>query len=143
MAYAGHRGSDWPRVHPASGPNAEAVIRPGIRIGSLTAEASIQTSLNSDRVIAVTIEAAGLNTSPSRRAGAYDELKRLLIEKYGAPKDEQTHRGTNPGDTVHLALWTFPGTSITLTWSETTPRYGLGYVTIRYQQVDKKALDIL
>lgn len=127
------------------GPNIVVVDRllvPGIAIGGLTARAAIQTARESDRISAVTLDLAGLDASPRRRAEAFDQVKQLLMQKYGRPKDENSRR-TPEGDTEHTVVWNFPATSITLTWQETTPRYALGFVTLRYQAVDRKALDIL
>jgi hypothetical protein len=39
-------------------------------------------------------------------------------------------------------VWTFPSTSITLLRVHSL-RYGFGYVTINYEAIDKKALDVL
>jgi len=47
------------------------------------------------------------------------------------------------GDNVrNNDVWTFPSTSITLLWVEGR-RYAHGYVTIGYEAVDKKALNVL
>ncbi len=125
------------------GPNfvlIDRIIVKNIRIGDTTASAAIQTKRNSDVVTAVTIEAAGLHDP--RRADIFTMLKTMLIEKYGTPKNED-RKADGRGNTDSTVVWSFPSTSIMLLWSEASPRYGFGYVTIRYEAVDKKALDAL
>ena len=67
-------------------------------------------------------------------------IKALVIEKYGAPTNED--RTTERDSLIRTVLWSLPTTTITLIWSESS-RYQLGYVSLRYKAVDKKALDIL
>jgi hypothetical protein len=125
------------------GPNFTLIDRltiKNVKIGDITASASIQTGRNSEVVCAVTINAAEMRDLASSRARTFDSLKRLLIEKYGAPKSEDrkpTGRGVEMA-----AIWTLPSTSITLRWYE-IPGSDLGFVTIEYRAVDKKALDVL
>ncbi len=129
----------------APGPNFVLInkfIVNDVKIGDIVAKAAVQTARNSDVVSAVTIEAAGLDETPGKRADTFSTLKRLLIEKYGTPKNED-RKQDGRGDTDSTLLWIFPSTSITLLWSESSGRYGIGYVTIRYKAVDKKSSDLL
>jgi hypothetical protein len=127
------------------GPNLALIDRlmlAGIPIGNLTAEAAIQTAPGSDKVSAVTLSVGDLYDNPANRSAAFTTLQRLLTEKYGPPKVEPIHSAGRSG-TIRNVLWTFPATSITLTWHESSGRYGIGYVRIRYEAVDHKASDVL
>src|ERR1051326_6817810 len=93
------------------GPNLALIDRlmlAGIPIGNLTPEAAIQTAPGSDKVSAATLPTG----APPHPAGR--------------------------GRTTRNVLWTFPATSISRTWHESSGRYGIGYVRIRYEAVDTK-----
>ena len=69
----------------------------------------------------------------------------MLVEKYGAPKtsDRKSVGSLSSSEDIETTVfWSFPSTSITLTWSDYA-RYHVGYVKIEYKAVDKKALDTL
>jgi hypothetical protein len=127
------------------GPNfvlIDRIIVKGVRIGDIrTEEVAVQTARDSDAVTAVTIRAVGINETPSIRSDAFATLKRLLIDKYGTPRNED-RKPSGRGAIDSIVLWSFPSTPITLLWSETSG-YGLGYVTVQYRAVDKKILDSL
>ena len=77
----------------------------------------------------------------------FDTLRRLLIEKYGAPVHEDSKRepGYTPtGDLIKTVLWVFPSTSITLELSNQIGSVPpMGSVKLDYKATDKKALDKL
>jgi hypothetical protein len=126
------------------GPNFIFIDRltvPNVKIGELEMKASLQTPKGSDQIKQVSITLKAPLESPSFiRSGAFDRLKGLLIEKYGAPANED--RTAERSSIIKTLLWSLPSTTITLIWSEGT-RYELGYVELRYKAVDKKALDVL
>lgn len=103
----------------------------------LVGRCGIQTKRNSDAVTSIQIRFGQVRDDPSTRERAFDILKRLLIEKYGSPKNED--RKAEPEDIKSTVLWTFPSTSITLLRSEST-RYGLGYLTVTYRAAEKNIL---
>jgi hypothetical protein len=126
------------------GPNfifIDRITLPNVKIGDLEMEASLQTPKGSDQIRQVSISLKADMQAPSFvRSAAYDRLKALVIEKYGSPTNEDK---TDERDkVVKTVLWSLPTTTITLIWSEGS-RYQLGYVSLTYKAVDKKALDAL
>lgn len=93
--------------------------------------ALIETKPNSNFISAVRIEAAQFEDSAAHREYAFSKLKKLLTAKYGTPKST----------TAEEVIWTFPSTSITLSRIESG--VGLGFVTVFYEALDKKAMDAL
>lgn len=126
------------------GPNfilIDRIIINRLDIGSLKVRAAVMTNRDSEVISAVRIEAAmGHDPQVPARGDIFTNLKTMLIEKYGSPKNED--RKTDKGDIDSTVLWSFPSTSITLAWTE-VPQYDLGYITINYKAVDKKALGVL
>jgi hypothetical protein len=125
------------------GPSFTAIDRltiPRINIGDAKATASIQTKRESDKVSSVAIQVGDEADTPTVRSGNFDDTKKLLIEKYGQPKTED--RKPDSGYMRSTVVWTFPSTSITLLLVE-SQRFDIGYVSISYEAVDKKALDAL
>ena len=112
-----------------------------IQIGRITAEAAVQTEQDSNQVVAVRIKATGVSATGLLRTSTYTTLKHLLIAKYGTPQNED-HNPYGSGGTDTRALWLFPSTSITLRWTEMGDGQS-GFVTIRYEALDGKALDAL
>jgi hypothetical protein len=120
----------------------ERILVKGLHIGNLGVSASVYTMQNSEKIVAVTLNASDMHDPPAHRADVFSTLKTLLIQKYGTPKNE--NRGPDgKGDVEQTVLWTFPSTTLTLTWYETEPRYALGFVRIRYRAVDKDASSVL
>jgi hypothetical protein len=74
------------------------------------------------------------------RREAFERLRALLIEKYGAPTNDDAT--TERDHLLKTVIWALPTTTIALTWSESS-RHQLGYVSLEYKAVDKKALDTL
>ena len=111
-----------------------------VKFGDINTKAAIETKVGSNLVSAVEIFAADWMEHPTDRAtdGAkFTTLKALLIEKYGAPKNQgSTTDDIELGRTVD---WIFPSTSISLRWSEASAAKYTGNVTISYHAVDKKA----
>lgn len=131
-----------PRV--ATPPDAILVDRfviNDIQIGRITAEAAVQTERDSNQVVAVRIRATGASATGVLRTSTFSTLKHLLIAKYGPPQNED-HNPYGNGGTDTRVLWLFPSTSITLRWSEMSNGES-GFVTIRYEAIDGKALDAL
>lgn len=93
--------------------------------------ALIETKPDSNFISAVSIEAAQFEDSAAHREYAFSKLKKLLTAKYGTPKSA----------TAEEVIWTFPSTSITLSRIESG--VGLGFVTVFYEALDKKAMDAL
>lgn len=112
-----------------------------LQIGRITAEAAVQTEPDSNQVVAVRIRATGASATALARTNAFSTLKHLLIVKYGTPQSED-HSPIGNGGSDHRVLWLFPSTSITLRWSETSNGEH-SFVTIRYEAIDRKALDAL
>ena len=112
-----------------------------IQIGRITAEAAIETEQDSDQVVAVRLRATGASASGPARTSTFSSLKHLLIAKYGAPQSED-HSPFGNGGTDHRVLWLFPSTSITLRWTEMGNGEN-GFVAVRYEALDRKALDAL
>ncbi len=112
-----------------------------IQIGRITAEAAIQTERDSNQVVAVRIRATGPMSTGMARTSTYSTLKHLLITKYGTPQNED-HSPYGTGGTDSRVLWLFPSTSITLRWSEMGNGEN-GVVTIKYEALDRNALDAL
>jgi hypothetical protein len=82
------------------------------------------------------------------RRQVFDHLKRLLIEKYGDPKSNETRQDNryalNPREETTV-LWVFPSTSIDLRLVVPTrfdnPRYRMpGWLLIEYTVVKQSAL---
>lgn len=126
------------------GPNfifIDRITLPNVKVGDLEMKASLQVPKGSDQIKQVSLSLKADMQAPSfMRSGAFERLKALLIEKYGAPTNED---GTTEREhLVKTVLWSLPTTTITLIWSESS-RYQLGYVSLRYKAVDKKALDTL
>lgn len=137
-------GSDASDPTERSGPNfklIEKILVREVKVGDLTAKASIQTARGSDLITAVTLGFGVLRDGISYRSSGFSTLKRLLIEKYGPPKTED-RKPADRGDIESIASWILPSTTITLLWHE-SPRYDLGYLTLQYQARDKAALDVL
>ena len=102
----------------------------------------IRTKQNSDKVCVVSLLASpvAVEEVPGARSQVFDGLKAMLAEKYGKPTYSDTKsEGT---DIEFKVVWSFPSTSITLTLSDEA-RHHVGYVSVEYKAVDKKALDIL
>jgi hypothetical protein len=131
-----------PRV--ATPPDAILVDRfiiTDLHIGRIVAEAAVGTERDSNQVVAVRIRAAGPIASPRERSDTFSALKQLLIVKYRTPQNEdQSPDGS--GSTDSRVFWVFPSTSITLWWNERTNGEH-GFVAIRYEALDRKALDAL
>jgi hypothetical protein len=131
-----------PRV--AAPPDAILIDRfivTDIQIGRITAEATVQTEQGADQVVAVRIRATGPSASGLSRASTYSTLKHLLITKYGAPQNED-HNPIAGGGSDNRVLWLFPSTSITLRWTEVSSDGG-GFVSVRYEALDRAALENL
>jgi hypothetical protein len=79
--------------------------------------------------------------SDTRKGSAqdFDDIRTLLTHKYGNPSSDENK--VEYGDSVEVALWVFPSTSIDL--KVTKKGYGLGMIMLRYIGVDKNALDSL
>jgi hypothetical protein len=73
------------------------------------------------------------------RGAAYTDIKNLLTQKYGRPREDKDREG---GAEDHSATWTFPSTVITLFWVE-TKRLDFGVLNLQYTATDKKALGVL
>lgn len=116
------------------------IVLGSVPVGDLHCKVSIQAKRNSETIVAVTLTTGPVDEPPSFRATAFDTLKRLLIQKYGQPKSDD--RRAESGHVVTVVLWNLPSTTITLKRSEGS-RYGIGYVSLQYAAVDKKALDII
>jgi hypothetical protein len=118
-----------------------------VQIGAGTGTVKIQTKQNSDLVCVVTLLASppAVEEIPGERPMLFDRLNGMLVEKYGTPKtsDRKSVRSLSGSDSIETTVfWSFPSTSITLRWSE-APRFHVGYVSIEYKAVDKKALNTL
>ena len=124
------------------GPNFVAIDRltiPNVKIGDVEVSASIQTPRGSDQITQISISLkADMQAPVFVRSHAFQRLKELLIEKYGRVTNED--RTTERDDLTSRLLWSLQSTTITLIWREST-KYQLGYVSLRYKAVDKKALD--
>jgi len=107
-------------------------------IGDVHCRVSIESKKGSNVIGGVTIS-TGVSHDISSRENAFDSFRKLLIEKYGQPKNED--RSAEGGSIRTNALWTFPSTSITLRRSES--RYSNGYVSIEYRAADKDALKVV
>lgn len=119
----------------------DRLIVTDIQIGRITAEAAVQTERESNQVVAVRLRATGASISGTQRTNTFSTLKQLLIAKYGAPQSEDRNPHGSAG-TDSRVLWLFPSTSITLRWSEIGNAEN-GFVSIRYEALDRKALDAL
>jgi len=131
-----------PRV--ATSPEAlltDRFIVTDLRIGRITAEAAVQTELESSQVVAVRLRVTGASATGPARTGTFSTLKHLLIMKYGSPQDEY-HSPYGSGEIDTRLLWLFPSTSITLRWSEANNGEN-SFITIRYEALDGRALDAL
>ena len=118
-----------------------------VQIGLGTGTVNIQTKQDSDLVCVVTLLASppAVEEAPGERAMLFERLKAMLIEKYGQPKasDRSPIASLSRTESVKTTvLWSFPSTSITLKWSDDA-KYHVGYVSIEYKAVDKKALETL
>ena len=70
----------------------------------------------------------------------FDTLKRLLIERYGVPADQQEKKNSRPGETLdRTVFWRLPSTSISLSWLESKEFDG-GLVSVDYTRVEKTPL---
>ena len=82
----------------------------------------------------------GLPSSPpSAGPRDFDSLRTMLIQKYGAPANEETKRGEN----THLiknVLWKFPSTSILLSLEQSASLPNLGTIYLEYTATGKQAL---
>jgi len=121
-----------------------------VQIGLEQGDVTIQTKRNSDVVCVVTLLASppAEEKSPGRRAEVFDSLHEMLVEKYGAPAifDRKSVASIVANeDIVTKVVWSFPSTYITLRWSDDAwnARHHVGYVSIAYKAVDRKALDTL
>jgi hypothetical protein len=127
------------------GPNfadIERLVIKNLAVSDLVGQCSIFAKRGSDVVTSVAIRFGEIRDDPSSRERSFDELKRLLIEKYGQPKNEdrKVEPATVRGQTIiSTVLWTFPSTSISLLRSESTA-YGHGYVTVTYRQKEQTVL---
>jgi len=76
---------------------------------------------------------------PARtRRGIFDDMKKLLLEKYGAPKsNENRMEGAFERTTM---LWVFPSTLIELQLSQSVRFAQLGRLSISYRSVGKNPL---
>lgn len=74
------------------GPNFTDIERltiNNLQVGDdLVGRCGIQTKRNSDAVTSIEIRFGQVRDDPSTRERGFDILKRLLIEKYGTPKNE-------------------------------------------------------
>jgi|GEM_PF-2545416 len=114
-----------------------------IQIGRITADAAVETEQGGNAVVAVRLRVTGPAGSALARTSAYATLKHLLIAKYGAPQNED-HSPYGNGGMDNRVLWLFPSTSITLRWSELPGGdANAGFVAIRYEALDRSALDML
>jgi hypothetical protein len=78
------------------------------------------------------------NDCPRKRT--FESLKQSLIEKYGKPADQNSSTTRSIQGVVivlQTVLWSFPSTSIKLSWDEGG---GIGMVVILYRQILKKPL---
>jgi hypothetical protein len=106
-----------------------------VRLGQLTADASIEFYPDKDYLSAVSLK---VDDSVSR-SSAFESLKQGLIEKYGKPANEDQSSELNThGDrsVTKTILWNLKSSTIRLTWFD----YGSsGYVGVRYSErkIDK------
>jgi hypothetical protein len=138
-AFQGHV-SDPGVATPPDALLVERFIVNDLQIGRISAEAAVESEVESNQVVAVRIRATGPRSAPQARVSTFSTLKHLLIVKYGTPQSED-HSPYGNGETDNRVLWLFPSTSITLRWSESGG--GDGFVTIRYEALDRSALDAL
>lgn len=109
-------------------------------IGGLPCTATIETDRDTDSIASVTLKPGkAFQEHPQLRTSAFDQLKELLIQKYGKPKIDDVRQEN--GNVNSKILWSFPSTIIELYRSEGS--YDLGYVLLTYHAVDKKALNAL
>jgi hypothetical protein len=119
-----------------------------VQIGRVNAIVNIVTKKDSDFVCAVTllptIESTSVPTAHIQAPALFEDLKQMLIEKYGQPKTSGAV--TDPGILSQgvrtTAFWSFPSTTITLI-GEHSEKYHTGFVSVTYEPVDRKALDKL
>jgi hypothetical protein len=137
-AFQGHV-SDSRVATPPDALLVERFIVNDLQIGRITAEAAVETERDANAVVAVRLRATG--AAGQTRTSTYSTLKHLLIMKYGAPQNED-HSPYGNGGTDSRVLWLFPSTSITLRWSESA-NGDSGFVTIRYEALDRSALEAL
>lgn len=114
-----------------------------VTVGAIAGRASIQSARGASTITSVTLTMADVQHTPAQRTAVYTELKSMLLQKYAAPRDEQT-RPNGTGSIHRTVNWNFDTTSITLLWSEGSGRGNVfGYVTIQYRALDRTALDVL
>jgi hypothetical protein len=106
-----------------------------VKVGDIDMSAVASAKHGSDRVTRVQLLWVyyGHSEAGSGRAG-FDTIRTLLIQKYGAPANDETK--TKFGDPVREVLWTFPSTSIVLEFTHVS-------IGITYAATDKKALGVL
>jgi hypothetical protein len=124
----------------------EKLVIKDLPVGDLIAECGLYTQRNSAVVTSVSLVFGKLEGLPLTRELSFDTLKRLLIEKYGQPKNEDRKSEPDPvvgGQRVSsTVLWISPSTSITLLRLESIG-YGTGYVKLTYRAADNKAKSVL
>lgn len=148
------------RVDP-QGPDSQSFTVKDVMIGDIAATALVVSARNSNRVGLVTIQATKYELivgdelvqsgAVANQIQTFSTLKRLLIEKYGTPKNED-HKPDGRGYMNSTVLWVFPTTSIILelhepSASEVQQALRLrmptsGHVTVQYRAIDK-SLDSL
>jgi hypothetical protein len=76
------------------------------------------------------------SSAPSAGPQDFETLKTILIQKYGAPANEEVKRGEN-FRLLKTVLWTFPSTSILLTLEQSSSLPNLGNIFVEYTAIDR------
>lgn len=101
-------------------------------IGDIKMHVKIQAAYKSTKIIGVELSDLIGKNGPDN----FDTLKALLIQKYGAPSNQET-KIDEIGAHVRSILWTLPSTAILLTIRQEATLF------LEYKATDKKALDKL
>jgi hypothetical protein len=114
----------------------EKLVIDNFAVGDIKMKVSIETLPNSNLIKEVTFSLADESQS---RGAAYTDIKNLLTQRYGRPREDKDREG---GAEDNSATWTFPSTVITLFWVE-TKRLDFGVLSLQYTATDKKVLGVL
>jgi hypothetical protein len=106
---------------------------PPVKINNIEMRAYASTNEGTERISKVAL-LWGFNDAGFSGPYGFSTIKALLIQKYGPPINEETK--IQYGDQTKTALWTFPSTTILLTFRP-------AYINLEYTETDKKALDKL
>jgi len=129
------------QTQPESNDDWTLLILKAVKMGDIEMGAEAGARRGSEKITWVRLWSYfGLPSSaPLAGPQDFETLKNMLVQKYGAPANEEVKRGEN-FRLLKTVLWTFPATSILITLEQSASLPNLGSIYLDYTANEKQPL---